>query len=321
MNANEDIKLEWVDKYRPTTLEDYVLNEGLKQYFRDMIKNKSLQNMSFAGIQGSGKTTLAKIIASEFNANVLFIPCATKGTLDVLRSEITEFCNAMSIDGQIKVVILDEIDSASASGQNSFQLALRTLIEAAQSDTRFILTCNYSAKVEPAILSRCPIIPLKFDKKDLLLYVKKILDIEKIRYDKSSLKQFIEDAFHFYPDCRKIVNYLQFCSNSGELVVKLNDVKSEDNDLIRDIVQKAVSSDNMLAVRQYYMQNKDKLNDYILAGSNMFNYVVDNNVIVDPDGILKLTDLLYYLNVCIDKESVFFGMVTAVKRYASNEKQ
>ena len=42
MNANEDIKLEWVDKYRPTTLEDYVLNEGLKQYFRDMIKNKSL---------------------------------------------------------------------------------------------------------------------------------------------------------------------------------------------------------------------------------------------------------------------------------------
>lgn len=318
MNDNEELKLEWVDKYRPHSLEDYILNEELKQYFRDMVKSKQLQNMSFTGIQGSGKTTLAKIIANEFNANVLFIPCATKGTLDVLRSEITEFCNAMSIDGRAKIVILDEVDSASSSGQNSFQLALRTLIEAAQSDTRFILTCNYSAKVEPAILSRCPIIPLKFDKKDLLLHVKGILDKEQVKYDKASLKQFIEDAFHFYPDCRKIINYLQFCSNSGTLVVKLNDVKSEDNDFIQDIVQKAVSCENMLSVRQYYMQHKDKLNDYLLAGSSLFNYVVDKNIVSDPDGILKLTDLLYYLNVCVDKESVFFGMVTAVKKYSNN---
>lgn len=192
------------------------------------------------------------------------------------------------------------------------------MIEAAQSDTRFILTCNYSAKVEPAILSRCPIIPLKFDKKDLLLHVKGILDKEQVKYDKASLKQFIEDAFHFYPDCRKIINYLQFCSNSGTLVVKLNDVKSEDNDLIQDIVQKAVSGENMLSVRQYYMQHKDKLNDYLLAGSSLFNYVVDKNIVSDPDGILKLTDLLYYLNVCVDKESVFFGMVTAVKKYSNN---
>lgn len=142
-------------------------------------------------------------------------------------------------------------------------------------------------------MSRCPIIPLKFEKKDLLLYAKDILDKEHIKYDKSSLKQFIEEAFHFYPDCRRIINYLQFCSNSGELVVKLsNAVSSEARDIVKSIVDKALSEKNLLNVRQYYLQNKDQLNDYIVAGSDLFNYVVDNGI-VDADGVLKLTDLLF----------------------------
>ena len=155
------------------------------------------------------------------------------------------------------------------------------------------MTCNYSGKVEPAILSRCPIIPLKFEKKDLLLYAKGILDKEQVKYNKESLKQFIEEAFHFYPDCRRIINYLQFCSNSGELVVKLsNAVNSEARDIVKSIVDSALSESNLLSVRQFYLQSKDKLNDYIVAGSDVFNYAVDKGI-VDADGVLKLTDLLF----------------------------
>ena len=78
-----------------------------------MIESKSLQSMTFAGVAGSGKTTLAKLLCNEFDAEVLFVPCATDGTLDVLRTRITEFCNSLSLDGKPKIVILDEIDSAS----------------------------------------------------------------------------------------------------------------------------------------------------------------------------------------------------------------
>jgi len=32
----------WVDRYRPQTLDDYILNNDIKTYFKDMVKNKQL---------------------------------------------------------------------------------------------------------------------------------------------------------------------------------------------------------------------------------------------------------------------------------------
>lgn len=307
----------WVDKYRPSTLDGYVLNSDLKKYFKNMIKTGQIQNFSMIAGAGSGKTTLAKIIANETNAEVLFVKCATEGTVDVLRTKIQEFCNAMSFDNRGKIVILDELDSASSGGENSFQKGLRTLIEAAQSDTRFIVTANYQ-KIIPAVLSRCPVIPLKFDKKDLLIHVKKILDAEKIKYDKESLKAFIEEAFQFHPDIRRIVNYLQFCCNSGTLIVKLNEiVNSEKDAFIKEIAENTLKSKNILDVRKMYIQNKEKLGDFVEGGSLFFNYVSDNDLITE-DGILKLVDQLHYLNVCVDKEPIFFGMLMSLRKYSRN---
>ena len=306
----------WIDKYKPTTLDEYVLDKDLKQYFKSMISKKTLQNFSMISTPGSGKTTLAKILCNELDAQVLFVPCATDGTVDVLRTKIQDFCNALSMEGKIKIVILDEVDSASAGGGNNFQQALRTLIEAAQDDTRFLITGNFIQKIIAPLLSRCPVIPLKFDKKDLLLHVKKILDNESIKYTRDSIKAFIEEAFQYYPDCRRIINYLQFCCSSGELVVNLNKVaESEKNELIDAIVDKLKTTNSMLDVRKFYLSEKDKISDYVEFGSILFKHVVDNGIVVDLDGILKMTDLLFQLNTVIDKESGFFGLLTAIAKW------
>lgn len=306
----------WIDKYKPTTLDEYVLDKDLKQYFKSMISKKTLQNFSMISTPGSGKTTLMKILCNELDAQVLFVPCATDGTVDVLRTKIQNFCNALSMEGKIKIVLLDEVDSASASGGNNFQQALRTLIEAAQDDTRFILSGNFIQKIIPPLLSRCPVIPLKFDKKDLLIHIKKILDAEKVKYTRDSVKAFIEEAFQYYPDVRRIVNYLQFCCSSGELVVNLNKVaESEKNELLDAIVDKLKTSSSMLEVRKFYLAEKDKISDYVEFGSLLYKHVVDNGIVVDLDGILKMTDLLFQLNTVIDKESGFFGLLTAVAKW------
>lgn len=317
MNEIQDREL-WVDKYRPITLDDYVLDDSIKDYFKAMVKKGTLQNFSLSQVAGSGKTTLAKILCNELNAQVLFVPCATDGTVDVLRTKIQDFCNALSFEGQMKIVILDELDSASQNATNGFQQALRTLIEAAQSDTRFIATFNYAQKVITPILSRCPIIPLKFSKKELLVHVKKILDIESIKYSRESLKAFIDEAFQYYPDVRRIISYLQFCCGSGELIVKLNNVANDEkNEVIKSIVDNIIARKNLLEIRKNYLAEKDKISDYVEAGSQLFNYVVDNGIVSNPDGILKMTDILFYLNTVIDKESCFFGLVTAVSKWVS----
>lgn len=306
----------WVDKYRPQTLDEYVLSDDIKKYFKSMVEKKSLQNLMFAGVAGSGKTSLAKILCKELDAQVLFVPCATDGTVDVLRTKIQDFCNALSIEGKLKIVLLDELDSASASTSNGFQQALRTLIESAQDDTRFVCTCNFLQKIIAPVLSRCPVIPLKFDKKDLLVHVKKILDNENIKYSRDSVKAFIEEAFQYYPDVRRIINYLQFCCNSGELVVNLNKVaESEKTELLDAIIDKLKTCNNILEVRKFYLAEKDKINDYVEFGSTLYRYVIDNGIVVDLDGILKMTDLLFQLNTVIDKESGFFGLLTAVAKW------
>lgn len=115
-----EFKEEWVDKHQPKTLDDYVLFDSIKKQFMRMVESRSITSMTFGGIQGSGKTTLAKVLCGMLDADVLFVKCATEGVVDTIRTKIEPFCNAMSLDGKLKVVVLDEIDSASSSGTNSF---------------------------------------------------------------------------------------------------------------------------------------------------------------------------------------------------------
>lgn len=119
--------------------------------------------------------------------------------------------------------------------------------------------------------------------KDLLKHVKKILDAEKIAYTKDSLKQFVQESFHYYPDCRRIINYLQFCCNTGELVVKLNAiVDNGKEEFISSVVKQTLESKSILDARKFYLHNKEKMNDFIEGGSLLFNYVVDRGIVDDP---------------------------------------
>ena len=311
-----EIKQLWVDKYKPKTIDDLVLDSSIKKFFKDQIDSNNIVNACFYGPPGIGKSTICQVICNEMNAVKLFIPCAVEGNVATAQGKLREFCDAMPFENRLKIVILDEVDAASATQDSSFQKALRNLIEEAQGDCRFLLNCNYVEKVIQPIKSRCPVVNLKFDKKDLLLRLKLILDSEKISYNKDSLKAFIESAFKLYPDIRRIVNYLQSSCASGTLTVNestINDTEKEG--FLKELVSKTIQANNMLDVRKFYLANKDKISDYVMFASDVFNYIVDNDIVSNSDGILKLTDMLYYLNMVIDKESMFFGMIVAINKW------
>ena len=58
----------WVEKYRPTTINDCVLPDHLKNTFKEFVKDKHIPNLILSGGPGIGKTTVAKAMLDEIGA-------------------------------------------------------------------------------------------------------------------------------------------------------------------------------------------------------------------------------------------------------------
>ena len=140
----------WVEKYRPTTLEEYVGNEMIKNKIADYLKQGSIQNLLFHGVAGTGKTTLAKLIAKNLNCDLLYINASDERGIDTIRDKIIPFASSMSFN-DVKIVILDEADYITPQAQAT----LRNTIESCSKTTRFILTCNYLERIISPLQSRC----------------------------------------------------------------------------------------------------------------------------------------------------------------------
>ena len=173
----------WVTKYRPRTLEHFCLDEKLKNMFQKQIEANDVQNVCLIGGPGIGKTTLALILANaEKDSDILFVSCASgEGKVETIQSKIVPFCQAAS-RGR-KFVILDELDSASATQANSFQKALRNVVEA-YPDCRFLATANYQSNViGPLCPSRLPPVSLSFSVSEMisnLLYIEAVGNYVKV---------------------------------------------------------------------------------------------------------------------------------------------
>lgn len=310
---NEELKDFWTDEFAPKNLDDMVLTEELKNHLKNLLKSKSKFCALFAGSAGIGKSTLANIIVKELDASVLFIPCGIEGNVATAQGKIKNFCESLSMEGKQKIVILDELDSASGTQDNSMQKVLRNIISESQ-DTMFIGTCNYVEKVIDPIRSRLGVINLKFSARDLFTRLQFILKTKNVAYTKDSLSDFVKNILKtHYPDIRRIISDLQKCCASGTLVVPSN-VSSSDNSFLKELVEKCSTEKNILNLRQYYITNKSKIEDYLTFSSDLFNYVLDNNLVMNGDVVLHLSNIIYQMNLVIDREIQFFSMMTYLNK-------
>lgn len=313
MNEEFEMNEFWTEEFAPKTIDEMVLTEDIKNHFRNLLESKNRFNLLLAGSPGIGKTTIANIISNTLNATTLFIKCGIEGNVETAKTKLQNFCNAMSIDGRPKVVILDELDSASGTQDNSFQKILRNIISDSP-DTIFIGTCNYPEKVISPIKSRLGLISLKFTARELLVRIQHILDTKKIKYTTDSLKDFVINVIKTnYPDIRRIISILSDCCSSGELIVSSKVTDNDFNkDLVKEIVDKAINTEDILEVRKFYIQSKNKIDDYLKLSSEIFNYVIDNGIVKDRAKILRLSNIIYQLNIVVDKEIQFFNLISTL---------
>ena len=262
-NASHTI---WNEKYRPQTLDTYVGNDTVKATFQQYIETNDVPHLLLYGDAGSGKTTLAKIVANTIaKDNYIYINASDENSVDTVRDKIKQFASSIGFGG-LKLIILDECDYMTPNAQ----AALRNVIETFSKTTRFILTCNYVDKIIDPIQSRCQIFNIvPPSKKEVAQHLVKILNDEGVKYEKDNLATIINQS---YPDIRRVINTTQRCVIGGFL--KLDETTLVEHNYLSSILDVLKSNKNKKekfdGIRQLLADN------HVRDFNQMFRYLYDN---------------------------------------------
>jgi DNA polymerase III delta prime subunit len=312
MNTPADNFL-WVERYRPKTIEECILPDGIKKTFSDIVKTGTLHNMILAGTAGLGKTTVARALCSELGLDVLIINASEESGIDVLRNKIKQFASSISMLGNgPKVVILDEADYLNPS---STQPALRGFIEEFANNCRFILTCNFKNRIIEPLHSRCAVVEFNTSKKDMpvlagrfLKRLKKILDGEKVKYTEQVLAELI---IRYAPDWRRVLNECQRYSTSGEIPSAILVGLSNQNlaSLIASLKDK-----DFKAMRSWVANNPDTDTSVLFRSIYDNLYEVADNASI-PQIVVTLAEYQFKASFVPDKE---LNMVACLTELMAN---
>lgn len=261
-----------VEKYRPTSLDDIVLSKDDRQFFESLKEKQEIPHLLFAGVQGSGKTSLAKIIVNDIlDCQYLYINASDENGIDTIRGKISGFAKTKSLDGKLKVVLLDEGDQISLDAQK----ALRNIIEEFASNTRFIITCNYLFKIIPALQSRTQIFNLIPPIEGVVQRVKEILQKENITIEADQKPLLLEHIRKNLPDIRRIINDVQKFSVNGLLQIK-NEVSTE---FVKQIFDKIQNKYDLTKLRKEIIENeKNFSNDYRNFQKQLFEVIFNSDL-------------------------------------------
>jgi replication factor C subunit 3/5 len=205
MSANTKYSLPWIEKYRPSSLDEMIDHREKINTLRSLIEKNEMTHLLFYGPPGCGKTSMiiacaVEMYGQQYKKYILELNASDDRGIETVRKKIPDFVKTAS--NKIRLVILDEADAMT----NDAQSALRRVIEKYSKNSRFCLICNNINKIIPGIASRCT--KMRFGYLDPDQIKSKLHDIiknENVCIDPVALERVI----NVNRDFRQILNTLQ----------------------------------------------------------------------------------------------------------------
>jgi len=292
--------MQWVEKYRPNSLDQITTQYNIIESLKNGIKTKNIPHLVFYGSPGCGKTSTILALAKElfgqknYTKRIIELNASDERGINVVREKIKMYAKqAVKNDDNIppwKIIILDEADTMTSDSQ----FALRRIIEEYSKVTRFCFICNYHNKIIDPIISRCSIFCFK-PILDLDIYnkLKYISEKENFNYTDILLNKIIKIV---RGDLRKAINLLQKCYNLYN-EKDINDMLDEVSGIIKQVqfdeLIENINNKNFNAI------NKN-IENIILNGYSLINQIIlFHDYIINADLtneqksqiIIKLTDV------------------------------
>jgi len=183
---NKNKIIPWVDKYRPTKLDEVVYHTEVVKVLNNTLESGELPHLLFYGPPGTGKTSSILAICKQlfgprrFEERVIELNASDERGINIVRKKIITFVKSSigTADPNYpcppyKVIILDEADAMTREAQS----ALRKVMEDYSHITRFCIICNYLNQIISPIISRC--MPFRFKPLSNSSMKDKLMDISK----------------------------------------------------------------------------------------------------------------------------------------------
>ncbi|MBQ9709424.1 MAG: replication-associated recombination protein A [Clostridia bacterium] len=313
---NEDKKIvPLAERMRPSSLKDFLGQGHIADKNSLLFRAVSLDRLGsciFWGPPGSGKTTLAHIIANSTSGNFVKLNAVNSGVSDVKKA-VDEAKTAQKLYGKKTYLLLDECHRFNKTQSDSLLPAIE------QGTIIFIgsTTENPFASMTPALVSRCRVFEFKrLDTETIKTALKRALEDDKRGLGKYSAVVSDEAlnhiAFTSGGDLRTAYNALELAvlttqpREDGSIFVELKDAEqsiqkkalSFDRDLYYDILSafcKSLRGSDSNAALYYSQRLIQGGCDPMLVARRLVVHASEDVGMADPNALVVATSAMYAL--------------------------